>query len=284
MTENNTPMPERPMKKQRIYPKCTWEKITQTIKEKCGTFIVEIYGDGPNRVIILPEATQELKTMTTFGRRSPLNLKEQKFVGYGHFIEDENGNFVTIVKHFIEIQTMNRSAVGASNLGPNGENNPGLDFLQYHREEFLAHEAEFNTDLNGHVIDPFMSLCGPSEYVLEGHTHPDLGVFFSDTDKRSGAARAASSPIVIFVCDPVRKQMLGRIGKDFNKARVIVYERTSKNCSDEDYYRDLRQPVEGIVRLTNDCIHSLGFEGRVKLRTKLNGKAYLKIWLKYPKP
>ena len=149
----------------------------------------------------------------------------------GHFLVDDDGNVITIISHIIEIQTMNRNPVGASNLGPNGEYNPGLDFLEYHREEFLRNESKFNTDAFGYQVDPFLKLCGPSEFVLEGHTHPDLGVFYSGTDKVSGAARAASSPVCIFVCDPIRKKMLGSIGKDFAEADCFFAWRSSSGES-----------------------------------------------------
>ena len=99
--------------------------------------ITERHGKGQNKVIILPEAFQELKVMISYGRRSPMNFKEQKYAGFGHLFSDKNGSSVTVVSHFIQIHTMNRNPVGASNLGPNGEWNPGLDFLEYYREEFL---------------------------------------------------------------------------------------------------------------------------------------------------
>ena len=100
-----------------------------------------------------------------------------------------------------------------------------LDLVGYYREEYLEKEAEFNTDENGNMIDPFLTGAGPSEYVLEGHTHPNLHVFFSGPDRESGKARAASDPICIFVCDPIRKEMLGAIGRNMEPTEVIVYSK-----------------------------------------------------------
>ena len=87
--------------------------------------VAERHGTGPHTVIFLPEATRELEVMISYGRRSPMNEKEQKYIGYGHFLTDEQGHFLVIVKHFIEILTKNRSAVSASNLGPHGGIQPG---------------------------------------------------------------------------------------------------------------------------------------------------------------
>lgn len=197
MTEY-TPMPTRRPPQPKTYPVCSLKKAMDIIKSKCGdVYVKERHGKGRNKVIILPEPEQELTAITSYGRRSPMNVYEQKLYGMGHFLIDDDGNVITIISHIIEIQTMNRNPVGASNLGPNGEYNPGLDFLEYHREEFLRNETKFNTDAFGYQVDPFLKLCGPSEFVLEGHTHPDLGVFYSGTDKVSGAARAASSPVLL---------------------------------------------------------------------------------------
>lgn len=220
-----------------------------------------------------------------------MNNLEQKYAGYGHHLTDGNGNIITIVKHFIEIQTMNRTAVGASNLGPNGEHNPGLDFLEYHREQFLKNESKFNTDVFGAQVDPFMTYCGPSEFVLEGHTHPDLGVFFSGPDKTSGAARAASSPTAIFVCDPVRRQCLAAVGKDFARAEVIMYSQrkavataaTQDRITERRPDKRLPPPMDEIVRLTSQCIQYYGFKGNVKIRTSLTGKTVMKTRLAFPK-
>ena len=279
---NTLPMPARRPAIARKYPVCPLEKVLDTVKSKCGDVdIVERHGKGTHKVILLPEASHELEVMISYGRLSPMNVLEQKYAGFGHFLNDEDGSVITIVKHFIEIQTMNRNAVGASNLGPNGENNPGLDFLEYHREEFLRTEKQYNTDAFGFQVDPFLKLCGPSEFVLEGHTHPKLGVFFSSTDRISGAARAASSPVCIFVCDPVQKKMLGSIGKGFEDAEVLMFSRCISGSTLSGSI--LEKPAEEIVRLAGQCLRTKGYSGRMKYRSRRNGKSYLKLNMVVPK-
>lgn len=279
-----TPLPTRRTISPKTYPICSLKKTLDLIQSKCGPVrISERHGKGANKVIILPEAARELEVMISYGRRSPMNANEQKYAGYGHYLMDESGHVITIVKHFIEIQTMNRNAVGASNLGPNGEYNPGLDFLEYHREEFLKTEAKYNTDAFGYPVDPFLKFCGPSEFVLEGHTHPDLGVFYSGTDRVSGAARAATSPVCIFVCDPVRKEMLGSIGRDFADAEVIVYTRGKAAREEPGEDKRLLPPVDEIVRLTGQCLRLRGYMGQVRLHTRWDGRGYLKIKMTMPK-
>ena len=274
-------LPQRRKDIPKQYPCLDLKTVTDTIANKCGDIVVkERHGEGKNKVIILPEAFRELEVMISYGRRSPMNVNEQKYVGYGHTIIDEKGSVIIVVSHFIEILTKNRNPVGASNLGPNGEPNPGLDFLEYHREEFLRGEVKYNTDAYGCTVDPFLKFCGSSEYVLEGHTHPDIGVFFSGPDRISGAARAAKDPVCIFVCDPIRKQMLGNIGKTFASAEVIVY--TRRGCVCEDQKKKVKPPlqkplVNELVSLAEQCIRIKGCKGNVDVRSRRHGKAKLKI-------
>ena len=134
-------LPERKPRKPVVYPGMSFEEVLNTIEKECGgPLAVKSYGRGKHKVIILPEAVNEFRVMVSFGRRSPKNRKEQKYNGYGHFLDGGDGNVIIVVSHFIEVLTMNRSAVHASNLGPGGEPNPGLDFLEYYREEFLSSE------------------------------------------------------------------------------------------------------------------------------------------------
>ena len=264
--------------KPREYPSISLKKVTDIITDNCGDIFVRArHGEGKNKLIILPEAFRELEVMVSYGRHSPMNFCEQKYIGYGHTMIDDRGHFIIVVSHFIEILTKNRNPTGASNLGPNGELNPGLDFLEYHREEYLKHEAKYNTDAYGAIVDPFLKLCGPSEYVLEGHTHPNLGVFFSGPDRTSGAARAAKAPVCIFVCDPIRKEMLGCIGKNFDPAEVIVYSRKESFSETPVSEKKNRPPVNELVSLAEQCLHITGYNGNVDVRKQRDNKLMIKI-------
>lgn len=284
---NSTPLPPKRVKVVEEYPVLSMKKVMGIIRRNCGeVYVQERHGKGTYKVIILPEAVREFTVMVSYGRRSPMNILEQKYAGYGHFLRDENDNIVVIVSHFIEIQTMNRNSIGASNLGPNGENNPGLDFLAYHRDEFIKNEHKYNIDAYGCQVDPFLDICGPSVFVLEGHTHPDLGVFYSGTDRQSGMARAAVSPVCIFVCDPIRKQMLGSIGKNFKEAEIIVFSRKERVASLKQANGKIEAPqriVDEIVRLANKCISYQGYSGKINARTSIDGKECLSIKMTIPK-
>lgn len=283
---NTTPIPPKKARATKEYPVMSMKKIMGLVRRNCGSvYVSERHGKGFYKVIVLPEAAREFAVMVSYGRRSPMNVLEQKYEGFGHILRDEHNNIILIVSHFIEIQTMNRNSIGASNLGPNGENNPGLDFLMYHRDEFIKNEHKYNTDAYGYQVDPFLDICGPSVFVLEGHTHPDLGVFYSGTDRQSGMARAAVSPVCIFVCDPIRKQMLGSIGKNFTEAEIVVFSRRESISNAIPTYSKLETPQEligEIVRLANKCISYKGYSGKINDRTS-GGKEYLYVKMIIPK-
>lgn len=292
MTNHAVPLPTRRPPQPKTYPICSLKKVMDMIQTSCGNVsIKERHGSGRDKVILLPEAEQELTTIVSYGRRSPMNRCEQKLVGMGHFLLNDDGAVIVIVSHFMELQTMNRSPVSASGLGPNGENNPGLDFLEYHRTEFLRDEARFNTDAYGCLVDPFLKLCGPSEFVMDAHTHPDLGVFYSHADRVNGAARAGSSPVCILVCDPIRKKLLGSIGRELVEAEILVYSRSAvprkepceapgeAPCEDSR----LLPPTDGLVQLAGQCLRTRGFSGNVRLRSRLDGKCCLSIQMVIPK-
>ena len=188
------PIPKHRPQEPKKYPTLSIKKVCAMIEERCGSVrITERHGrECGNYAVILPEAMQELTSIISYRRRSPMNVNEQKFGGYGHFLRNPAGGMIAVIKHFIEVPTVNRTPVSAGNLGPNGELNPALDFLEYVRAEFFRTEKQFNTDAYGCEVDPFLELCGGSEFVMECHTHPDLGVFWSAADRRSGSHRAGN--------------------------------------------------------------------------------------------
>ena len=206
-------------------PLLSVEAAMQIIIEKCGPVNIHIVGRGSHTLIILPEAYDELIHSVNYGRLSPMNIDEQKFIGLGHFLTAERGSYMAVVSHFIQIHTMNRSGGAASCLPEGDQVNPGLEYLTYYREKYIRNEAACNKDTRGFAIDPFLRGLGSSEYILEGHTHPDIGAFFSIPDEKLGRARASKKPVVSFVCDPIRCEMKACTGKNFEETTICICER-----------------------------------------------------------
>ena len=267
------------------YVRCPLKTALLYIKGKCGnTYIKERLGKGLHQVVIMPDAACELEVMTSYGRRSSINKAEQKFCGYGHFLKNERGHILIIVKHFIEIQVMNHKTGSVLDQGAPSNRDTGLEYFEQCRDVFLRTEASYNTDAFGKEIDPFLNSCGPSELVLIGHTLPDHGLHYSEFDITGGpASEVPSYPVCSFVCDPIQKRMLGCIGKDYSEAEIIILSRTELPV--DEYYRDdrLTPPADEIVNLTKKCLRSSDYSGRIRLRDRIDGKGELKIKLVIPK-
>lgn len=187
------------------------------IKDKCAPVNFDKYGKGTDKVIFLPKAARRLMTMVDWGMRSPVNRCEQIYQGMGHiFVNDDHR--VIVISHVLYIYAAERTPVSACIF--KGTYDPILERIEYERNLYIQDESRFNKDIDGRLFDPFVNY-GPSEVVLYGHTHPGLGCFFSEPDRRSGFA-CENLPAVTFVLDPHNKDMKAMTGIEERDAEVIV--------------------------------------------------------------
>lgn len=192
--------------------------VPSAIQTNCAPFEVETYGDGSHVLYILPEPYNELSYFVQYGKKRAANAHEQQFIGLGHDFVDTNRRIQTVVTRIIPIFSASRGPTHAKVVSE--ENDAMLDVLENERRIQNQLESEYNTDEHGHTIDPFLEY-GPSKVVLFGHTHPDLGCFFSSVDHRSNYS-TPSTPIVTFVCDPIRKDMKAMVGVNCESMKIIV--------------------------------------------------------------
>lgn len=285
MTKNNEtkvppPVPKHDYKPEaRSFPQCDPDNIIKVIEDECCAQIAVRSGKGDDKLIILPEAWEELRMIISWGRRSPQNILEQKFVGMGHFLISKTGR-ITIVNHFIQIHTMNRTRTSASNLSDDlGKGPDAVDLLEYYRSEHLRYEREYNTDARGYPVDPFINKLCPSEQVVEGHTHPDLSVFLSSPDRATGKARAAINPVCSFVCDPIRQEMLAATGHELTDSEIIVFAAkpagSAPEMTNETSFGELAASASTALR-------GKGCSGKVRCSSAHGGKVRLRIDLTAP--
>lgn len=192
--------------------------VPSTIQTNCTPFDIEVYGDGSHVLYFLPEASVELNYYVQYGKKRASNAHEQQLIGLGHNFIDSNHRIQTVVTRIIPIFSASRGPTHAKVVSE--ENDAMLEVLENERKIQNQLESEYNTDENGHTIDPFLEY-GPSKVVLFGHTHPDLGCFFSSVDHRSNYS-TPSTPIVTFVCDPIRKDMKAMVGVGCESMKIIV--------------------------------------------------------------
>lgn len=192
--------------------------VPSTIQNNCMPFEVDTYGEGHHVLYIIPEAYCEFSEYIKYGRKRACNAHEQQYIGLGHDFIDHNGRIQTVVTRIIPIYSASRGPTHAKAISEG--NDAVLDVLENERNIQNRLEAEYNTDENGYTIDPFLSY-GPSKVVLFGHTHPNLGCFFSSVDHRSNYS-TPTSPIVTFVCDPIRKEMKAMVGIGCEPMKIVV--------------------------------------------------------------
>ena len=75
--------------------------------------------------------------------------------------------------------------------------------------------------------------------------------------------------------------MLGAIGKNFADAEVVVYDRINCDPIEADV-ASLIPPSDEIARLTSQCLHTRGYSGNIKIRTRFDGRSVMKIKLVIP--
>ncbi len=272
------PLPPKPARRQREYVRLRKEEIVSAIEQKCGSVqIVERHGEGKHKVFILPEAFNELKSIVSYGRRSPMNCLEQMYNGLGHYFKGEQEENYIVISHFIHFHTTNRTQSSASILEPNGKESLGTRIMCYYCDEYRRYERQFNKDEYGFTVDPFLQY-GSSETVLDGHTHPDIGAYLSDRDMDTGRARAQTDPMCMFVCDPIQKLMYAGTGKNLEEAEVIVYGRVAtqeagfeKTVKQETMVSGEDAPIGTIARMAQECIAVPSYCGFIRLQRSLRG-------------
>lgn len=281
MKENTArrPLPPRDAKP-RALPAAEQEQLHNAIAKGCHAVVSQTYGKGRHKILLLPQAVTELEAMTAFGAKLPINYLEQRFNGYGHIMQDHGGALIFIVKHLIEIQSPYRSPVGVSLLGPNGEPNPGNDIAEFLRETFLAQEADRNQDTAGWPVDPFLKDFGGSEFVLDGHTHPGLGVFWSGPDKGTIQARGGLHPAAAIVVDPLCKDVLGAASFQhrMEPAQVIFYRHPAAQAPAP---AAADTPPEQLILAAAAQAVQYGAKGGAAIRTRF-GQKTLRVKLSWP--
>lgn len=286
-------------KESRKLPLVSINEIFKNIRDKCPKTEMKKYGYGRNYVIILPEAWEELKLMIGWGKKTPTNVFEQLYQGMGYYFKNANRKTILVISHFLYIYAANRSPVSA--CISNGVHDSIMNRLEYERGIYCENEKKYNKLPNGKVYNPFVDEFGCSEVNLYGHTHPDIGVFFSHDDRNSGYA-TPNMPAAIFVADPIRKQLKAMVGVEQEEAQIIVCEYSNEIAIDnmkEDSFEKVRYvnkiikrnrfykeqtKEELITELGKTCNELLntcyGSKGKYEVSTTVTGKEHIKVDIK----
>lgn len=255
---NNPPeLPKAPhIKERRNIPVKKVDSIIADIEKKCGHVYVERYGpikggSDTDFLIILPQATKELKTMIYWGEKHPVNFYEQIYQGMGHAFLD-GGKRIIVISHFLYIYAAERTRTSACIF--NGTYDSIMNRLEYERSIYNKNEVDYNRTKDGFVFDPFVERYGISEAILYGHTHPNLGCFFSGPDRKSGFA-SEDFPAVTFVADPIQKDMKAGVGRELRDAQILAYSYEDKK-QDEEY--NVEKKSTEVEKKASDYVGEIG--------------------------
>lgn len=253
--------------------------VFSAIQANCTPFEVDTYGDGHHVLYIIPEAYREFSEYVKYGRKRACNAHELQYIGLGHSFIDSNGSIQPVVTRIIPIYSASRGPTHAKAISEG--NDAILDVLENERNIQNQLESEYNTDENGYTIDPFLNY-GPSKVVLFGHTHPDLGCFFSSVDHRSNYS-TPSSPIVTFVCDPIRKDMKAMVGIGCEPMKIVacrpklaISAPAAQHASAHREYsvEDLWQRISTIA---NMLLQQAGVNGNFDCHHDRHGRTYMQF-------
>lgn len=260
--------------------------VSSTIVSRCAPFDREYYGEGFHMLHFLPEATSDLYHCVQYGKKRASNVHEQQFIGLGHDFIDDNHRIHMVVTRIIPIFSASRGPTHAKVISEGKD--AMLDVLENERNIQNQLEAEYNVDEDGYTIDPFLQY-GPSKVVLFGHTHPDLGCFFSSVDHRSNYS-TPSTPIVTFVCDPIRKDMKAMVGIGCDSMKIIVCHpksatagRASQNTPGPRVFSidDLWQRVSAVSNL---LLVQTGVKGNFDCYRDWRGRIHMFFKITYTPP
>ena len=251
----------------------------------CGKTVLNEYGTKNNNgdiLIILPMAARELYTMLYWGDYHPINRDEQLYEGIGHIFIDGDRRIV-VVSHFMYIYAAERTPTSAR-IMKDGVFNSVMSRIEYEVNIYRQNEIKYNVLKDGILLNPFLDIAGSSRPVLYGHTHPNLGCFFSPDDKVSGFA-SQTFPAVTFVADPIRKEMKAGVGMELKDAKILVYsyvDDSKSNIKDKTIRgSQIDKAYHLISEICDDCNELLnplyGANGKFISYTTITGAQKIKM-------
>lgn len=204
--------------KPRIHGDLSTREVLDIITRKCKCRVVTSKGSGP-AVVFLPHGWDNLVASTNYGKWTPENELESQYFLEGYFFKDQSGNTTTIITHVLTPVSHSRHRTAAQLYGEGGEN--AYKNLEEQEKALAEYACAGRVSATGAELNPFFTACGTPVRVGFGHTHPNLGVFFSATDKTSVFA-APGEPWVTMVVDPRRCDILVTTGKELSKSKLII--------------------------------------------------------------
>ena len=206
--------------KPRIDGSLSANEINNIIYKKCDARPIIDSGKG-SLVIFLPHAWDNFCASTNYGKWTAENELESQYFLEGYFFVDKRMYSTAVVTNVVTPFSASQNHAAAE-LYSEGRTN-AYEIVEQ-KEADIKKYASCGKDMeSGVALNPFFKDYGPPHRVGFGHTHPNIGVFFSGTDKTSVFA-AEGEPWVTMVADPRRCQLLVATGKALSPSRIVVFD------------------------------------------------------------
>lgn len=267
-------------------PQINLKNFRELLKKESGLSARMVYGHGAHTVFVLPDAKQELFTYFKFGKGyRATNRDEQKAKLYGHRFIDENNHYVFLISRAAYIYPAVRGRTFVATSGKNED-----DFMEHRlRTEQMSvnqHEARYNTDKNGHVIDIGVEYYGKTIIVGNTHTHSDFGCNPSARDLAANES-TADIPYAYLICDPIREDFSAMVGVKAEPARIVfldtIIEEAPRNVGYEIGSYAGKNGT-GISQIATECrafLKNPGVRGGFRMFYDANGKAHVKFHARF---
>lgn len=275
---NRKPFASTPMVP-RIHGKLTPDEVAATISENCLVEPCHHAAKGSAYVFFVPHAWDSFVSSVHFGKWVPENELESQYFLEGYSFVDKRGVSSTVVTNIV---TPNSASQGKTSAQLYSEENNAYTAVKAKEAELTKYAAKGKDNRTGAQINPFYERFGAPIRVGFGHTHPNIGCFFSTVDKTSIFA-VPGEPWITMVADPRREELLVAVGSDMRVAEVVTFKAKKKSATKNSHTPAANEVVEAFsqfvqfvnAQLDAGCTAKINIGGKLPGTLTFNGKITL---------
>lgn len=247
------------------------------ISEKCLAEPINFKKGEKAYVFFVPHAWETFCASVSYGKWVPENELESHYFLEGYFFVDPSGVSSTVVTNII---TPKSASQGKTSAQLYSKENNAYAMVQEKEAELIKYGTKGKNNKTGAEINPFYETFGPPCRVGFGHTHPNIGCFFSSVDRTSVFA-VPGEPWITMVADPRREEILAAVGTELLTANVVTFGLKKKEVISPSQSNGKPSPVSassgeiveqfiGFIRFV-DAQLSAGCSAKIKIGGKLPG-------------
>lgn len=278
---NRTPYATKPIVP-RISGTLSPDEVTSIISEKC---LVEPFGFKKNAtayVFFTPHAWEVFATSIGYGKWIAENELESHYFLEGYFFTNKNTTSTVVTNIIIP----NSASQGKTFAQLYSKENNSYAFVEQKEAELIKYASKGRVNSTSSQINPFFERFGAPIRVGFGHTHPNIGVFFSSVDKTSVFA-AYGEPWITMVVDPRREELLAAVGADMKTANIVTFKQHNREPAHQNKSHNItttKEVGENFIEFIKfiDAQISSGCSAKIKISGKFPGKLRFKGKLNLP--